>query len=637
MVIRVGTKFRDTMLGTDSSENFLAGAGDDTVYAGGGDDRVFGGDGNDTLFGEAGNDFIHGDAGDDVIDGGTGANQLFGDLGNDRFMLQSGSNAVDGGEGTDTVDYSLQGQQYRMGQPTGNGVLVDLRNGTGGLGASGDTYVGIENVVGSAFNDTIIENGSANIINAGAGNDTVMSAGGLADSFDGGDGVDWIDFSLVPEASRSPGGVHASLESGLTGSMNYSFLRYSTLTNFENMRGSSFNDSLTGNAGVNRIESGTGDDNLAGLGGGDALDGGDGFDTAHYVSSTSAVTVNLATGVGNGGDATGDTLANIEAVVGSAYDDRLTGNGAANTLDGSTGNDILDGGAGNDTLAGGEGFDVADYSLRTLDSPTGVNVDLARGTAVIAGTAYETDRLSSIEGVSGTQGNDMLFGNASDNTLMGNDGIDTITGGLGADKLDGGAGIDTLNYASSQAGVRVNLETGAAAGGEAQGDAIANFENLFGSTTAANDLTGSSADNRITGGSAGDTIDGGKGNDTITGGLGADKLTGGEGSDSFIFNLVSTGSPVSTDDVTDFQIGADQITFGISSAFDGKVMMDEVNGGTLVWYEQENGVRSDGVMLWGVSEHDLEQNFDSAFELVPGRERAVFTTEGQIGYDWNFG
>jgi Ca2+-binding RTX toxin-like protein len=650
VLLRMGSKLRDTMRGNDSNEVFFADDGDDTVYAGGGDDRVFGGNGNDTLYGESGNDFMHGDAGDDVLDGGTGSNQLFGDAGNDRFMLQQGTNTVDGGEGIDTVDYSQQTQQMQSGQPTGNGVQVNLQSGTGGFGASGDTYTGIENVVGSAFNDIITESSSTvNVIDAGAGNDTVRSQGLNGDTLNGGEGIDTLDYSTAPGQSNGDG-VIVSLGNHMA--RNMSTGRPENISNFENVVGSNFDDVVWGDAGINRIDGGRGNDSLGGNGGADVLDGGEGFDILHYWNSTSAVTVNLATGTATGGDATGDTFSNFEGLSGSWYDDRLTGDDARNHLDGFLGNDILDGGAGDDTLKGnvgndtliggrgsdrldgGEGTDIADYSTMSLDTNGGVIVDLAFGTgSLFTATGVETDTLTSIEGAFGTSNADSLTGNDQDNLFSAGKGDDIVRGGLGADKMDGGEGVDALDYQLSAAGVRVNLETGAGSGGEAEGDGFSNFETVFGSLTGANELTGSSANDRLVGGNVNDTISGGKGDDEITGGLGADRLEGGRGSDTFRFSVNGTSQQTSTDDVMDFKVGEDHIEFFGSS---GKVMMEEVNGGTLVWYDTGSAT-TDRVMLWGVEADDLQAKFDESFDII-GRERVQFDVEGRSedAYGWDF-
>src|SRR5581483_1586614 len=122
-----------------------------------------------------------------------------------------------------------------------------------------------------------------------------------------------------------------------------------TLTAIENLIGSAYADTLTGDVNNN---------DLAGCAGADVLIGGGGTDTADYSASTAAVTVNLATGTGTGGDAAGDTLSGIENLLGSAYADTLTGDGNSNQLSGGAGNDTLDGGAGDDVLIGGTGNDT---------------------------------------------------------------------------------------------------------------------------------------------------------------------------------------------------------------------------------------------------------------------------------------
>ena len=80
----------------------------------------------------------------------------------------------------------------------------------------------------------------------------------------------------------------------------------------------------------------------------DELRGDGGTDFALFYGSQQAVTVNLATGRGSGGEAEGDRLVSIEAVQGSSFNDRIIGNGAANLFAGSTGSDLITGGGGAD-------------------------------------------------------------------------------------------------------------------------------------------------------------------------------------------------------------------------------------------------------------------------------------------------
>src|SRR5262249_62011507 len=89
------------------------------------------------------------------------------------------------------------------------------------------------------------------------------------------------------------------------------------------------------------------------------IDGLGGNDTLDYSLYTSAVSVNLATGVATG---TGG-VANIENVIGGLAADVLIGDAADNILWGNNGNDVLVGGAGNDVLVGGAGGALLDGGL----------------------------------------------------------------------------------------------------------------------------------------------------------------------------------------------------------------------------------------------------------------------------------
>ena len=111
----------------------------------------------------------------------------------------------------------------------------------------------------------------------------------------------------------------------------------------------------------------------------------------------------------------------IEALIGSAFDDRLFGNALDNLIEGGSGDDEIAGGAGNDLLTG-------------------------------------------------DQGNDSLAGGAGDDTLAGGAGADRLSGGTGNDRFEqigsgdtvfGGAGIDeaVFNAPSNEFRVR-KLGTG---------------------------------------------------------------------------------------------------------------------------------------------------------------------------------
>ncbi|MBC3774949.1 retention module-containing protein [Pseudomonas sp. SWRI99] len=116
------------------------------------------------------------------------------------------------------------------------------------------------------------------------------------------------------------------------------------------------NDVLTAGSGNNEMHGGAGNDLLYSGAGNDLLDGGTGSDTASYAHATAAVTVNLGLlGAQNTLGAGTDTLTGIENLLGSNFNDSLTGDGNSNVINGGLGNDVLNGGGGDDLLIGGLG------------------------------------------------------------------------------------------------------------------------------------------------------------------------------------------------------------------------------------------------------------------------------------------
>ncbi|CAN0530980.1 unnamed protein product, partial [Laminaria digitata] len=432
--------------------------------------------------------------------------------GDDVLAGLGGGDLRDGGDGNDRITYV----------DSSVGVTVDLDQGLGtGGDAQGDSYIDIENVTGSNQADTLIGDAGVNLLDGGASNDTLAGLGG-ADVLTGGAGTDTADYSA------SALGVTVSLtgNSGTGGDA-----EGDTFSSIENVTGSGQADSLTGDAGANRLEGGGNNDTLVGLAGGDELIGGTGTDTADYSASDAAVTIDLTTGDASGGHATADTLTSIENLTGSDFDDVLTGTAGANTLlggdgadslsgddgvddlQGGAGDDTLEGGAGADTLDGGTGTNTADYS----GSSAGVNVTIG---GVNTGGDAAGDTLTNIQNVRGSSSDDNLTGDAGANELFGLGSNDTLTGLGGADTLDGGAGIDTADYSASTA-VTIDLQAGTATGGDAAGDTLVSIERIVGSAEA-DVLRGDSQDNQLVGGDENDTLEGRGGADVLTGGAGID-------------------------------------------------------------------------------------------------------------------
>ena len=173
--------------------------------------------------------------------------------------------------------------------------------------------------------------------------------------------------------------------------------------------------------------------------------------------------------------------------------------------------------------------------------------------------------------LTGTEEGERIAGLDGDDSLFGGGGSDLLEGGLGADTLNGGANAgmgDTITYRNSGMGVTINLLTGAATGGEAEGDMLGeDIENVEGSLHA-DSLTGDAMANRLRGLAGDDTLDGGAGNDTLNGDPGNDNLTGGAGNDIFVF---SPDDGNGADVITDFSKTDDMLNlsaFGIEDLAD---------------------------------------------------------------------
>ena len=151
---------------------------------------------------------------------------------------------------------------------------------------------------------------------------------------------------------------------------------------------------LSGGAGADRLFGGDGDDTLVGGAGADSLYGGTDLDWIDYSASSQAVSINLNTWTALYGDAQGDYLNGVDAIIGSAFDDTLIGFNQSGLVDDIYTN-VIEGGAGNDYI----------------------------------------DGLGS---------NDLLYGGADNDTILGGNGDDALTGGTGADSMVGGVGSDSF-------------------------------------------------------------------------------------------------------------------------------------------------------------------------------------------------
>ncbi|WP_104019314.1 Hint domain-containing protein [Roseovarius nitratireducens] len=186
-------------------------------------------------------------------------------------------------------------------------------------------------------------------------------------------------------------------------------------------------DTLSGGEGTNILRGGDEDDVFIGGAGADKFDGGRDEDVIDYSGSGAAVNVDLSTSSLSGGDADNDTIiGGIDGVIGSDFDDVLTGFDHQGTSDPDVYSNFFDGGAGDDTIDGRGGDDVL-IGGDGNDSILGGDGD---------------------DHISGDNGDDTLLGGAGNDQITGGSGNDFIDGGDGNDQLEGGSGDDTIVAAS---------------------------------------------------------------------------------------------------------------------------------------------------------------------------------------------
>lgn len=576
-----GSWYDDTLIGDDQGNLFYGGThGSDTFIAHGGDDFFIvaegyqefdGGEGSDTLsvkevfkyqeplttgavidLAEAeategnywyawGNylditsvENIEGSTVNDVLKGTADDNILAGREGNDVLR---------GREGSDTL--------------VGDGkLLFNIDQQTTQIDYAEQESDGDDTLAGGGGNDFLYGMGGDDVLDGGAGHDNLFGGSG-DDLLEGGEGYDNIDGGLGNDTASyadATSGVAVYLYSGAVGGA----AAGDTITSIENLIGSDHDDNLRGDAQVNIIAAGAGDDWIWGGGNADQLygeagndlfyiigdgvlvDGGEGLDVAHFgfTNMIAGAEVDLRETVQSvtyGTEIGTQHFVSIEGVVGSSMADTLIGDGGDNLLFGwhddegveGENDDVIKGyggddrimiGEGNHALYGHSGTDTLEF-VYLWDSPVGTP-GITFSLALQSG-AQDSGRgmvhAEGFENLSGSQHDDVLSGDAGDNEIGGSGGDDVLYGGEGNDVLHGD---DRVGPAQD-----VWVETIVI--GEAGAD------RLFGE--GGDDwLGGGGGDDLLVGGLGYDTLEGGTGDDVLKGGARADRLDGGEGGDTLL-------------------------------------------------------------------------------------------------------
>lgn len=403
-----------------------------------------------------GDDTIHAGAGPSEIAGGPDDDTLIGGPSADELSPSDGDDVVDGNGGTDTITFTSTALQV-------TGVRLDLGDGAPQSTNEGtDTVEDIEDVVGSLGPDVLRGSAADNRL-AGLNGDDVLSGEGGNDQLYGSYGNDTAGYDAAPAGVTVNLRTRTAQPTGAAGN--------DLLSEVENLVGSAFADSLTGDIYPNRLDGGDGGDTLSGYhgndilapgsspsggpDGADAVDGGVGVDTITYAGRTGGVAVRFGYPRNVGADPNGDGLSspaeegdrvhNVQNVTGGDGNDRLNAAAGVNVLLGGKGDDLIAGGAGADTLDGQDGADTVTYAGR--GGRVAVRLDTVRNDGTdtdgdgVSEPGEENDLVLGIENATGGNGPDTLVATAATPT------VNVLTGGPGADfldALDGTSAVDRL-------------------------------------------------------------------------------------------------------------------------------------------------------------------------------------------------
>ncbi|UWR99255.1 M10 family metallopeptidase C-terminal domain-containing protein [Phaeobacter inhibens] len=533
----------DRFIGTSDNNHFWGQGGGDVFNGGGGDDTLDGGNDGDMLYGEDGDDVLIGGSGQDYLDGGAGVdtvvytassvgvtvdlengtarggdadgpvqivgrgttirhdiivdvenavgslhddhligtngeNALSGGAGDDVLSGSGGADLLDGGAGSDTADYANATR----------GVKLNMTNGK----TEGDTYVSIENLSGSGFNDRMKGDGSDNVLTGQGGDDTLRGAAGddilLGDFADAADAIPQPGLG-TGYATLGPDATNNSIETAFDISDNFSLTEDPDIFDSTSVLHTTVNATGNGQGGYYSIDLAAGTvltidiDGIADPNVHDSwvrlLDGegnivtqnddggGDPGSTSNRDSSTVFVVEETGTYFIVEGSWSPDAPEGWSESVpeGSTYELNVSvefppapaqpGEAGADVLRGGRGNDLLDGGLMADTLIGGKGDDFFRFSTEL----GGDNIDEIRDFDAASDTILLDSAIFTEAGEIGVLDFGAFHSSASGTALDGADRIvyNTDSGALSYD-ADGLGGVDAIQFAQLQSGLQLGAD-----------------------------------------------------------------------------------------------------------------------------------------------------------------------------------
>ncbi|AUQ59370.1 RTX toxin [Phaeobacter inhibens] len=533
----------DRFIGTSDNNHFWGQGGGDVFNGGGGDDTLDGGNDGDMLYGEDGDDVLIGGSGQDYLDGGAGVdtvvytassvgvtvdlengtarggdadgpvqivgrgttirhdiivdvenavgslhddhligtdgeNALSGGAGDDVLSGGGGADLLDGGAGSDTADYANATR----------GVKLNMTNGK----TEGDTYVSIENLSGSGFNDRMKGDAADNVLTGQGGNDTLRGAAGddilLGDFADAADAIPQPGLG-TGYATLGPDATNNSIETAFDISDNFSLTEDPDIFDSTSVLHTTVNATGNGQGGYYSIDLAAGTvltidiDGIADPNVHDSwvrlLDGegnivtqnddggGDPGSTSNRDSSTVFVVEETGTYFIVEGSWSPDAPEGWSESVpeGSTYELNVSvefppapaqpGEAGADVLRGGRGNDLLDGGLMADTLIGGKGDDFFRFSTELGAD----NIDEIRDFDAASDTILLDSAIFTDAGEIGVLDFGAFHSSASGTALDGADRIvyNTDSGALSYD-ADGLGGVDAIQFAQLQSGLQLGAD-----------------------------------------------------------------------------------------------------------------------------------------------------------------------------------
>ena len=459
--------------GISNIERVTGSAFDDVISGDDGPNLLSGGAGDDNISGRGGADVIYGEADNDTLNGGADADSIFGGDGNDIMAGGDNDDLLVGGRGNDTLDGQVGSDTYRMGAGDGSDSIQDggtLNDGTDVFEIvpedpniePDDLLFEVGWPTNSAYTVVTFQQGGAELVRFKKGLERIVSGSGGDDIFriydinflantdiDSGLGNDWLDYSpqsngvIVNLTSSdfddptisgpSPIIAHAKEASGTK-----------TVVNFENVIGSSGNDTIVGSNTANVLSGGMGDDTIYGQRGDDRLEGGPapGTDRLFGGAGNDTYVVDSNFGTLELHEDIGDVTSGIMYVGGSdTIDLSAFPSDVAFDLNNPNGNPLNNGDPSIKLL-------LPDFFENVIGSQLHKNTITgnSKNNVLIGGDLDDI--------IIGGGGNDVLLGRAGADTLRedaltGNSGFDILVGGNGADVLDAKDGGEDIVIAGT--------------------------------------------------------------------------------------------------------------------------------------------------------------------------------------------